>query len=311
MAVLAVLAALGSALLVAVASVLQHRAGRGNDAPLRRVFRHPLWIVGSVAGIAGFGLHVVALSIGALSLVQPLLVSGLLFALPLGLALDHRAIRFIDVGAAAAVVGGLAIFQLTARPSEGRSVANLSVLGWCTAAAVTIVALGLLFAARHPRNRAAWLGLYAGATYGVVAALLKASVGLFASQGSAALSFWPPYAFAVLVSVAIAINQLAFNAGPLAQSLPLITIVDPMISVVIGSLAFNETLSTGAGSVTGQLLGFAVMSTGVVLLARRANPSGSGWSAEHSAAGASPASLPGNVQAPGRVITTVCGRTEP
>ncbi|MEO9140096.1 MAG: DMT family transporter [Jatrophihabitans sp.] len=266
---LAILAALGSALLVAVASVLQHRAGSSGAGALRRVFRHPLWIIGSAAGVAGFGLHVLALSSGALTLVQPLLVTGLLFALPLSYALDHHAVLVADLGAAAAVVGGLAIFQLTARPTGGRSLADLPVLGWCVTVAVVLTWIGLVIASRRPRRRAAWLGLCAGALFGVVAALLKATVGISALHGAAAFSTWPPYGFAVLVTVAIVINQLAFNAGPLALSLPLITIIDPMVSVVIGRLAFNETLSSSAGLVAGQILGFLVMSAGVIVLARR------------------------------------------
>ncbi len=50
---------------------------------LVRLARRPLWIVGLFAHAVGTGLHAVALRFGALSLVQPLLVISLVFALPL------------------------------------------------------------------------------------------------------------------------------------------------------------------------------------------------------------------------------------
>jgi drug/metabolite transporter (DMT)-like permease len=269
---LAVLSALGSALLVAIASVLQHRAGNGSDAPrLRQVLARPVWIWGSLAGIAGFALHLVALSHGALSVVQPLLVTGLLFALPMSRALDRHPVRLGDVAAAGAVVSGLALFQLTARPSAGRSVADLPVLGWCGGVAAAVIGIVLVLSARRRRDRAVWLGLCTGIAYGVVAALLKSALGVLAADGIAAtLATWPLYGFAVLVGAAIVINQLAFNAGPLAQSLPLITIVDPVVSVVVGAMAFGETVSSSAGSVIGQVFGFVGMSVGVMFLSLRA-----------------------------------------
>jgi drug/metabolite transporter (DMT)-like permease len=274
---LSVVAALGSALLVAVANVLQHRAGHGpTERGLGQVLRHPLWIFGAVAGVAGFVLHVVALSGGALALVQPLLVCGLLFAIPLNSALERRAIRASELGAAAVVVSGLALFQLTARPAAGRPLADPRALAWCAAGTAAVVGLGLACAARSPKHRATWLGLCAGVGFGLAAALVKSSVGVLTSHGLSVLTAWTSYAFVVVVTLAIAIGQLAFNAGPLALSLPILTIADPVVSVLIGSAAFAETVSSGGWSVAGQVIGFALMSIGVRSLCRRTDrpPSG-------------------------------------
>ena len=186
---LAVVAALGSALLVALASVLQHRAGHSSpDARLHRIISRPIWVAGAVVGVAGFALHVLALSRGSLSLVQPLLVSGLLFALPMSRALERRAIEAIEVIAAAAVVLGLAVFLLTAQPGQGHSVANPAVLFWCVVSTAAAAAVGLAGAALRPDQRAAWLGFCAGAAYGLVAALLKSSVDVYTAGGAAVLS---------------------------------------------------------------------------------------------------------------------------
>lgn len=150
-ALIAVVAALGSALVLAVGSVLQHRAGYGpQKLTLRRIWRHPLWVLGAAAGLLAVALHIVALDHGALSVVQPLLVSGLLFALPINRALEHRPIHVADLAAAGAVVLGLATFQLTARPSAGRAVADVSALAWSTGSTLIIVAAGIAAAIRAP-----------------------------------------------------------------------------------------------------------------------------------------------------------------
>jgi drug/metabolite transporter (DMT)-like permease len=271
--VLPVLAALGSALLVAIANVLQHRAGHGPvERRLGQVLRHPLWVFGALTGVAGFALHVLALSGGALALVQPLLVCGLLFALPLNSALERRAVRAAELAAAAAVVVGLAVFQLTARPATGTSSADPRALAWCVAVTVAVVGVSLACSVVRPKHRATWLGLGAGIGFGLAAGLVKSAVGLFARHGVSALTSWTPYAFVVVVTVSIVVGQYAFNAGPLARSLPILTIVDPLVSVAIGSVAFGETVSSGLWPVTGQLLGFSLMSIGVLALCRPTDP---------------------------------------
>src|SRR5438477_11075955 len=102
-----VASALGSALLYALASVLQQRAARvvPSEKSLRlslltTLLARPLWVVGVLADVGGFVLQFYALDHGALVLVQPLLVSGLLFALPLGAAFSKESMRPADwVGA--------------------------------------------------------------------------------------------------------------------------------------------------------------------------------------------------------------------
>ena len=70
-------------------SVLEHHVARQQapDLTLRlglvtALLRRPLWVLGFVVGIASFALEAGALAIGNVIEVAPLLVSGLLFALP-------------------------------------------------------------------------------------------------------------------------------------------------------------------------------------------------------------------------------------
>jgi drug/metabolite transporter (DMT)-like permease len=121
-----VVSALGSALLYALAAVTQQRAAvdepMENSLRLRLLFnllRRPLWLAGLVCDVGAFLLQFYALDHGALVLVQPLLVSGLLFALPLGALMSHERMRRTDWVGAGLVVLGLSVFLLVAQPDRG------------------------------------------------------------------------------------------------------------------------------------------------------------------------------------------------
>lgn len=80
-----------------MATVSQHRAARSTGPAgghglglVRRLATRPLWLLGPVSGAAGLALHGVALSGGQLVVMQPVLVSGLLFALPLRLLVERK-----------------------------------------------------------------------------------------------------------------------------------------------------------------------------------------------------------------------------
>src|SRR3954447_6312612 len=86
---LAVALALAAAALFAVAAAAQQCSAaavpddRSSQLVLTLV-RRPLWWVGTLADVGGYVAQAAALGLGSLLLVQPLLVTGLLFALPLG-----------------------------------------------------------------------------------------------------------------------------------------------------------------------------------------------------------------------------------
>ena len=94
---LAVGGALGSALCFAVSSVLQQRgasrAPKGSGLHLGllvTLMGRPMWLAGLLAAVGTVALQALALASGPLALVQPLLVSAVLFALPASVLLEKR-----------------------------------------------------------------------------------------------------------------------------------------------------------------------------------------------------------------------------
>jgi drug/metabolite transporter (DMT)-like permease len=271
-----VLAALGSSLLYAVASVLQHRSAvAAKSRPLRIGFvvelaGRPLWIAGMAADVAGFALQFFALSRGSLVLVQPLLVSGVLFALPLSGALSQRRLTAFEWSGAAAVVAGLSLFLVIAHPGSGGH--QVTLLGWIlvavTAGVPVVVLVGV--AARQPSGvlRAVLLACATGIDYGVAAALIKTTAAQFDQGLVHTLLSWDLYALVLCGVVGLVLGQSAFQAGPLRASLPALTVVDPVVSVLIGALAFGEPLSSAGAAPALEVVGLVVMTLGVTALCR-------------------------------------------
>jgi drug/metabolite transporter (DMT)-like permease len=265
--------ALISALLFATGTVLQQKAGMDaltsgtSFGLLVRMARQRLWLGGIACDIGGFITQAAALRHGQLAVVQPLLVSSVVFALPLGARLSHQRIDRREGAAAVLVVAALAAFLAIASPSGGRSAAPLSA--WVAAGvACAAVAAALSLLGRHvaASRRAAPLGAAAGILFALSAALTKSVVDELHLGPVHVLATWEPYALAGIGYVSMTVNQLALNTRALAATIASSTALDPITSVVLGLALFGEHLhasglqAAGAfGALAGALLGMAVL----------------------------------------------------
>ena len=272
--------ALASALAAAISTILQHRSARkAPEGSTHRLLGHlltrPMWIIGFVVAAIGLALHVVALAHGQLAVVQPLLISGVLFALPVSALLEGRRPSGREWLLAAVLVAGLATFLIAARPSPGRVALDADVLAWATLAVSGVVGLIALVGVRWPHGHApALLGTAAGVGYGLVAALLK-QVSTQYHQGMVSLlTDWPIYALIAVGAASLGLTQMSYRAGPLAKSMPALTVTDPAASVLLGVLAFQERLTTNPLAIAMQVVGFVVMALAAAQLARREAESG-------------------------------------
>lgn len=222
----------------------------GAVATVTRTLKHPLWLAGIVADVLGLALQVTALHLGALTVVQPLLVSGLLFALLLRHWGSWRITR-AEVGWAltltACLIGLLILsgsVSGTQHPAAADRVPALiaTVVGVITAGSCLITARRSV----PPAGRAALIGVAVGAVYAATAALIKAATNVLTRHGPLALAgSWQLYVVLALGAVGLFLTQVAFRAGPLTASLPAISTVDPLLSVAIGVLVYDEHLRRG------------------------------------------------------------------
>ena len=268
--------ALGSSLMYALASVLQHRGA--SDQPdeqsmklglLVGLARHPAWLIGLACDVAGYVLQFLALGHGPLVVVQPLLVCGLLFALPIGAAWAGWRLSAAQWLWAVMVCVGLAVFLTVANPAAGRANTNLRTwLVLLTTVTAVTAALVLYGQNQGPRRRSLLLSTAAGILYGAAAALTKTSSHLLDRGLVHALTHWQPYALLTVAGVGMLLSQSAFQAGALDVSLPAMSVGDPVVSILIGAIVFEEAVATGAAHLTVEIVSLLVMCAGVILLAR-------------------------------------------
>jgi drug/metabolite transporter (DMT)-like permease len=267
--------ALVAALFFAIGTVLQQKAGlekpsEGAGASLLlRMAKRPVWLAGIVADALGFIAQAVALAIGRLAVVQPLLVSTVVFALPLGARFTGQRIRRLDIAAAALVVGALVAFLTISEPSGGRDDAPLDqwlvAIGACALICVPLVLLG-----RHgsaPR-RAALLGTATGVLFALSAALTKVVADEFDDGLFAIFADWHLYALIVVGYASMTLNQLALNTGSLAPAVATSLAFDPITSVVLGVVLLDESLHTTPLEAVGTALALAAALAGMAILAR-------------------------------------------
>jgi len=260
----------------ALASVLQQRyaAAQPADQSLRlslltRLVRNPGWMLGLACDVTGFALQFVALGHGPLVVVQPLLVCGLLFALPIGAAWAGRTLHRRDWVAAVLVCAGLATFLTVASPQSGHDDVRPVIWAMLLASATGAVVV-LLIASRGQDQwrRAVLFSGAAGIVYGVTAALTKTCSHLLDRSFLGLVGSWQPYALLVAGIGGMVIAQSAFQAGSLDASLPTMSVVDPIVSIVIGAVAFGESIAAGPADVFAEVVALMAMSVGVFLLAR-------------------------------------------
>ncbi len=275
--VVAVLAGLLAAASLGAAAVLQHRAAA--EAPTEHalsprllvdLLHRPVWLAGLVVSALGFILQGVALGFGSLTLVQPLIVLDLAFALPLAARLQRRRLGRREWLATLAICAGLVAFLTPADPTN-RGAGPAMSLWLLVGIAVSGFVVVCLAAARRatPTVRATLLAACAGACFGVLAALLKSTTHLLAHGGLfAALSSWQPYALTVVVVVGETLGQSAYQAGPLAAALPVMDTLEPSVAVVIAVTAFGETVNYSVGALALETAGIVAMVAGIVALDR-------------------------------------------
>ena len=271
------LAAVAAAALFAAATALQHRAATrearigGSADAVRTAFiglmTRPLWLTGLVADAIGFGLHAYALTAGELAIVQPLLVTGLLFALLIGASLDKRRVMVAELWWATVSVASLGVFLALARPSGKSTRPELGPSAASAGVALVLVVVALCLGRSKPARRAMALGVVTGLAFGATAALIKAVGEALGRDADAIFTSWPLYALILIGPVGFAVNQVAFQAGPLSASLPAINAVDPLASIVLGVLLFDEQLHGTPASATAEVLALLVLALSVFKLA--------------------------------------------
>lgn len=280
----AIATALASALVLGISAVTDQRSTKRvkkrkglSPAIFVDLMRQSLWLIAIVTNVAGFALQVVALSLGSLALVQPLLVFALVFAVLISWLLDRRAkvphpggrrstlLMFTGV---AAVTGGVAGFLAIGRPSAGTTSVSVSVLPPLAIGLAVVVGGCLVTGRRRPDLRPLAMALACGACYGVSAFAVKLVTSEFSGGAAKVFTDWPIYVLAVAGPLGYLFNQYALQQGKsLAPVQSIITSADPIISIALSILWLNVVLHDSPAAIFGEVASLVLMVAGIVLTA--------------------------------------------
>lgn len=279
---LAIVLSLLAALLFAVASVLQQRGTTAiaddealGAGMLASLVQRPVWVAGIVADIAGFGVQAWALAVGSLLLVQPILVTTLLFALPLAARVNRRRLTVEEWAWSALLIICLVVFVRIGQPTAGLD--QPPFRSWLPALVIaTPVVAGCVWAARslpHGSKRSLVLAVAAGVLLGLSGPLTKSGIHGFDGGILAGLATWELWGMAVTASLGTFWQQSSYQAGDVQTSLPTVTVLKPVIAMVLGLTAYRERLHVGEATDVLLLASICGMFAATVALGRLAAPS--------------------------------------
>ncbi|TJZ43515.1 hypothetical protein FCH28_32460 [Streptomyces piniterrae] len=283
-----ILLALGAACCLGLGFVLQQAAAQ--HAPkqdylslrlLLDLVRMPRWVAGIGLMVVGMALGAIALGKGDITLVEPLLATNLLFAMALSRWLTKQRLGRTGWAGLWLLAGGVTAFIVAGQPHGGDS-----DVGQPTQWLIMGVVLGtaLLLAAVAKRERvhisleAALLGVAAGLLYGVQDALTRISGDRLSNGGWVALlTGWQLYAIIVLGVLALVMVQSAFESAPLRMSLPALTAAQPLAGIACGVGFLGDQLVVTTAALAWEAAGIAAVITGIVLIGSHpAMPPGAG-----------------------------------
>lgn len=258
-----------SAVAYATAAVAQERLAARSEPKtgLLTLLRRGAWWWSVGLNATGALLHVVALTYGSLTVVQPLGALTLVAAVPLG---ARRAGRQVSKGewqgTAFTLVGLAAILLAAAGTAPSETLTLWQALG---VAAVALALVGVLTrpGARPGLRHAAASGI----TSGVASALTQTVTVAAAVGGTTALPLWQVGLVALMVAAfasgGLLLSQTAYRGG-LGAPLAVLTLANPVAAAAIGLTLLGERLQGGALGIAAAAVGAVVAARGVFLLTR-------------------------------------------
>jgi drug/metabolite transporter (DMT)-like permease len=266
--------ALLAALLFALAATLQQKGAMhlpkvslARPMSLVRLVGQTSWLIGTLVLAAGYLFQAAALDRGRLSVIQPLLVSTVVFALPLGYLLTRQHVGRREVSGAVAIVIGLGLFVYFGDPAGGN--ANASNAQWAVTIGLCVLLCGLMLMvrSREPSRKAAVYGTVAGVLYGLASSLAIPTLDYLHQSVGTMLAHWECYALAVAGVFGFVVQQVSLGTGRLAPSVATVSVANPVVAILIGIVLLDERLSQPAWHIVIAVIGLGLTFVGAVVTA--------------------------------------------
>ena len=266
--------ALVAAFLFALAAALQQKGALklptislADPMSLVRLAGEKMWLLGTIALFTGYLFQAAALDRGRLSVIQPLLVTTVVFALPLGYFLTKQHVGRREVLGAVAIIVGLGLFVYFGDPAGGNE--NAPNSQWAIAIGLLSVLSVLLLVfggGGDLSKKAAVYGTVAGILFGLSSALTKPTLDYLHDSVGTMLSHWECYALAVAGVLGFVLQQVSLGTGRLAPSVATVSVANPIVGILIGILLLDERLSRPGWHILLAVVGLTVALVGAIVI---------------------------------------------
>jgi drug/metabolite transporter (DMT)-like permease len=271
-----------------VGLILEKRAlGEMPTLEIRRVMRVVVslltsrpWLAGFALMLTGLACQTIVLTFEPVSVVQPVLASGVVLVLVLSRLVLRERLRGNEAWCVAAIAVAVVLLALSATGTTESHHANP---GSMAAVMIPSIAIGLLVAVGSLRTRrpgavvsAVWAGAGTGLLYGVAALAIKALSGVLVRHQTAAdlvaSLISSPYLYVLggCLAIAMLLFQAALQAGRASIVIPVSNVTGSTYFIIAGTWLFHEHLPASPGKLVLRLAGIALAALVVIALSRQA-----------------------------------------
>ncbi|MEV7085641.1 hypothetical protein AB0O07_07070 [Streptomyces sp. NPDC093085] len=275
MTALAIFLAVLNAVCYTTAARLQHQATHatapvaGRSSRTAALVRSPRWLAGLALLATGGALHVTALRLAPVTVVQPLGVTTIVLSVLWGAYSRSARPGWTTVLALVGIVVGAGSFAaIAARVTVPTTVTSSAQLK--STLLVAAVLAGCVTIARRVSGpaRALTLALGAGSAYGCMSVMMRATGEELTSGGVGPGFFGALAALGLTVAAGFLLVQGSHASGPPEITVACLTLVDPFVAVLIGVGLLGEAPGLTPNTATAALACWTLALLGVLHITR-------------------------------------------
>ncbi len=226
-----------------------------------RLFRSGWYVLGMGIAVAGWGLHVGALALAPISLVQSVIAGGLvLLTVCADQLFAHEVTRREWVGVALAALG-LAFLAATLEGTGSDAHADYEperLVGYLALVGTSALVVGL--AARRSIHEGVLLGVAAGLCWATSDTAIKALSGELGEASAAAILFSPLAALILIASlIGLVFSARSLQLGKAVPVIALTSVAANALTIAAGPIVFAEPFPDDPLGVAARLAAFTLV----------------------------------------------------
>ncbi len=238
-----------------------------------KLFTIPKWLFGLVSVLAGAALHLVALTMAPVAVVQPVGILAVPWSVLLASRIHgHKIPSKIWSAVVVTIVGVVGFTVFSSLFATGKKDFDFGAVTIAfIAVAVLCAVLSLLAPKVTPWAKAMLWSSVGAIFYGLASGMMKASMNLIQDHGMSFLDWRVLVTIGYMLAcygLGVWMIQQGYASGPAEITVGTMTTVDPFVAVLFGLIVLGEGSKMGVGPSIGMAVAGFVAVAGVVLLSK-------------------------------------------